>query len=392
MRSRRHARGQARYWGALTALVAVTLGGSAAGAEKFSVLYSFKGPPDGQLPDAALIDLGGTLYGTTEEGGAHGYGTVFSLTPAGAETVLYSFKGGADGVSPNPGLINVGGVLYGTTYGGGLNNCGTVFTVTPAGAENVLYAFNCSQDGEGPQAGLIDVGGTLYGTNSDGGTGNSGTVFKVTNAGKETVLHAFGTGVDGIYPEAGLINVGGTLYGTTVEGGANNLGTVFQISPAGAEKVLYSFQAAPDANSPVAPLLNVGGTLYGTAAGYGNSFQKRANNYGAVFAITLQGQETVLYSFKGPPDGMFPEAGLITVKGNLYGTTAGGGEGKNCGNLYCGTIFKLTPAGVETILHSFSPNDGSPNANLLKLGNLLYGTASEFDAKNNGNVFTVEYH
>jgi uncharacterized repeat protein (TIGR03803 family) len=383
---------QACRLAALAALLPITLGGSAARAEHFSVLYSFKGPPDGELPDAALTRVGGTLYGTTVEGGANNLGTVFAITPAGVETVLYSFKGGADGESPAGSLIKVGGILYGTTYGGGAHNCGTVFKVTPEGAEKVLYPFNCTPDGENPQAGLINVGGTLYGTNSSGGTGNSGTVFKVTPAGNETVLHSFGADGDGTYPQAGLINVGGTLYGTTVEGGTNNLGTVFKISPAGVESVLYSFRTGPDANSPVAPLLNVGGTLYGTAIGAGNSFDKRAYSYGAVFAITLKGRESVLYTFKGTPDGMFPAAGLINVNGNFYGTTAGGGDGRNCGNLYCGTIFELTPAGVETILHSFSVDEGNPNSSLLKVGHLLYGTASEFDGKNNGNVFTVELH
>ncbi len=383
---------QACRLAALAALVPITLGSSAAQAKSFSVLYKFKGPPDGKLPDAALIKVGGTLYGTTTAGGANNLGTVFAVTPAGVETVVYSFKGGVDGESPAGSLIDVGGVLYGTTYGGGAHNCGTVFKVTSAGAEKVLYSFSGTPDGENPQAGLINVGGTLYGTTSGGGTGNSGTVFKVTPAGKETVLHSFGADGDGTYPQAGLTNVGGTLYGTTVEGGTNDLGTVFKISRAGVESVLYSFRTGPDANSPVAPLLNVGGTLYGTAIGAGNFFEKRTYSYGAVFSITPKGRETVLYTFKGTPDGMFPAAGLISVDGNFYGTTAGGGTGRNCGNLYCGTIFKLTPAGVETIVHSFSVDEGNPKSSLLKLGHRLYGTASEFDGKNNGNVFTVEYH
>jgi uncharacterized repeat protein (TIGR03803 family) len=246
----------------LAALASSTLGGGAARAENFSVLYTFTGAPDGGEPYVALINVGGTLYGTTRDGGAANMGAVFTITPAGVESVLYSFKGGIDGEMPQASLINVGGILYGTTTAGGNNGCGTVFTVTPAGVETVLYAFKCStkNDGAGPRAGLINVGGTLYGTTFGGGSDNLGTVFKVTKAGNETVVHSFGAAGDGNYPIAGLINVGGRLYGTTFEGGVNDLGTVFTISPAGKESVLYAFQSSNDANTPFAPLLDVGGT------------------------------------------------------------------------------------------------------------------------------------
>jgi uncharacterized repeat protein (TIGR03803 family) len=382
----------------LAALASSTLGGGAARAENFSVLYTFTGAPDGGEPYVALINVGGTLYGTTRDGGAANMGAVFTITPAGVESVLYSFKGGIDGEMPQASLINVGGILYGTTTAGGNNGCGTVFTVTPAGVETVLYAFKCStkNDGAGPRAGLINVGGTLYGTTFGGGSDNLGTVFKVTKAGNETVVHSFGAAGDGNYPIAGLINVGGRLYGTTFEGGVNDLGTVFTISPAGKESVLYAFQSSNDANTPFAPLLDVGGTLYGTSEfGGGNLCEKGSTSCGAVFTITPSGHEAVLYSFQGKPDGEYPIAGLINVNGTLYGTTLGGGAGRNCGAAGCGTIFKLTTAGVETIVQSLSPDDGIfPVASLLKLGHLLYGTAYEGgdNGSGNGTVFTVVHH
>ena len=380
----------------LAVVASVMLDGIAARAENFSVLYSFLGPPDGGFPEAALINVGGTLYGTTVEGGANNYGSVFTLTPAGVENVIYSFKGsltGPDGGGPSGRLIDVDSTLYGTTEAGGDGGCGTVFKVTPTGHETVLHSFGCS-DGDQPLGGLIDVGGTLYGTTESGGSGDLGTVFKVTRAGKETVLHSFGATGDGTYPEAGLIDVGGTLYGTTLKGGTNNLGTVFTISTTGVESVLYSFQGGADANSPMAPLLNVGGTFYGTASGGGgNLCEKGTYTCGAIFTVTPKGREAVLYSFQGKPDGMYPEAGLINVNGTLYGTTAGGGTGRNCAGEGCGTIFKLTLTGIETIVHSLTPDDGiRPNASLLKLGHLLYGMAPGFGASGNGSVFTVNHH
>jgi len=377
----------------LACVAPITLGSVAARAESFSVLHSFTGPPDGDMPYAALINVGGTLYGTTYEGGANNDGSVFTITPAGAENVIYSFTSQrGDGEMPYAPLINVDGTLYGTTSEGGRGGCGTVFSVTPAGAETVLYSFKCS-DGANPRGGLLNVGGTLYGTTENGGSHNLGTVFKVTLTGTETVVHSFGATGDGTSPLAALIKVGGKLYGTAYEGGANGLGAVFTISRTGKEKVLYSFQNSNDANNPVAPLLDVGGTLYGTSEyGGGYSCDKGFYTCGAVFKITPSGHEKVLYSFYGKPDGEYPTGGLINANGTLYGTTASGGSGKDCVNVCRGTIFKLTLGGVETILQSLSDNDGLyPETGLLKVGRLLYGTTAGGGDNGYGTVFTVSH-
>ena len=210
---------------------------------------------DGREPAASLIDVNGTLYGTTVQGGGNtgcgddkGCGTVFSLDPnTGAETALYAFcsqPNCVDGAEPHAGLVDVNGILYGATYHGGSNtncyeSCGTVFSVDPnTGAETVLYSF-CSQancaDGANPLASLIDVNGTLYGTTLDGGgtgcgNGGCGTAFSLDpNTGAETVLYAFCNQqkcTDGNAP-TGLIDVNGKFYGTTTFGGAYGYGTVF---------------------------------------------------------------------------------------------------------------------------------------------------------------------
>jgi len=149
-----------------------------------TVLYPFKGGNDGINPEAGLIDVGGALYGSTSSGGTgsctDGCGTVFKLTTAGVETVLHSFTGGSDGENPVAGLIDVGGTLYSTTADGGANDFGIVFAITTAGAETVLYSFGGSNGGAYPNAGLINVKGTLYSTTSGGGANNMGTVFNVT--------------------------------------------------------------------------------------------------------------------------------------------------------------------------------------------------------------------
>jgi uncharacterized repeat protein (TIGR03803 family) len=165
---------------------------SAAGAE--TTLYTFKGfgKKDGALPLAGLIrDASGNLYGTTWGGGAYGYGTVFQVTATGGETVLLSFTGTADGSNPEGSLImDAQGNLYGTTDGGGAYGYGTVFEVTAPGKEIVLYSFTGGEDGAYPADGLVsDEHGNLYGTTYNGGnfsspcprsTAGCGVVFKVT--------------------------------------------------------------------------------------------------------------------------------------------------------------------------------------------------------------------
>lgn len=184
---------------------------------------------------ASLIEVEGKLYGTTESGGTYGYGTVFRITLSGREKVLYSFgPSSSDGAFPEAGLIDLGGTLYGTTYNGGTHGDGTVFSVTLSGTEKVLHSFGgyfYGRDGALPTASLTKVKGMLYGTTVSGGANSAnegGTVFSVTTTGVEKVLHSFRNG-DGSGPYASLINVNGTLYGTTQTGGTYGDGAVFAL-------------------------------------------------------------------------------------------------------------------------------------------------------------------
>jgi uncharacterized repeat protein (TIGR03803 family) len=356
------------------------------------VVYSFAGGNDGANPQAGLLKVTGVLYGTTASGGANGHGTVFAIPSFRPEITLYSFAGYPyDGADPAASLINVNGTLYGTTYAGSANNDGTVFSITPSGTETVLHSFAGSPyDGAHP-AGLINVKGTLYGTTASGGANDLGTVFSLapTPSGTETTLYSFAGGNDGASPKAGLINVKGTLYGTTSLGGANcgssgGCGTVFAITPSGAETVLYTFGGGTDGRYPVAGLINVKGKLYGTTFLGGANCGTRGG-CGTVFAVTPSGAEAVLHSFAGGSDGANPHAGLINVKGTLYGTTSsGGGNGD-------GTVFAIPSFGSETVLHSFAgDSDGAnPQAGLINVNGTLYGTTELGGANNDGTVFSL---
>ena len=305
-----------------------------------SVLYSFNAMPDGENPWAGLIDVKGTLYGTTTGGGANycysptTCGTVFSVTTGGTEKVLHSFST-SDGWGPYAGLTDVKGTLYGTTTAGYLSCCdGTVFSITTGAKEKVLHTFaETGVDGYEPFAGLTHESGTLYGTTPFGGAYGHGTVFTITTGGKEKVLHSFGNGSDGSEPMyASMANVSGTLYGTTPLGGKYGVGTVFSITTGGKEKVLYNFGAsANDGIVPYAGLTDLKGMLYGT------TFEGGAYSFGTVYSITTGGTENVLHSFGKGTDGSNPYARLIYVSGTLYGTTYGGGA-----HGY-GTVFSSTP-------------------------------------------------
>jgi uncharacterized repeat protein (TIGR03803 family) len=141
------------------------------------------GPP--LYPAAGLINVNGIMYGTTEGGGAYADslagGTAFSITTSGSLTTLHSFGSGLDGSLPWTPLLYVRGKLYGTTAYGGAHGKGTVFSMSLTGAdEKVLHSFGHGSDGAMPLAGLIDVKGTLYGTPSAGGKYSDGTVFALT--------------------------------------------------------------------------------------------------------------------------------------------------------------------------------------------------------------------
>ncbi len=312
---------------------------------EFSTLHSFSCcGSDGSEPEAGVIlDSQGNLYGTTVEGGAYGEGTVFEVSPTGTETILYNFTCGSDGCFPEGQLvIDSDGNLYGTASAAGLG-AGTVFKLVPStGVLTTLYSFAGGADGGLPFSGLVfDVEGNLYGTTAYGGAYSRGVVYKLTPSGTETVLHSFDpNGKDGLSPQAGVVlDSKGDLYGTTLLGGKSGVGTVYKVTPSGKETILHSFKGGADGIFPESTLtFDKNGNLYGTTF-YGGTFDS-----GTVFELSKT-HETVLHSFApNGIDGQFPEGGvLVDANGDIYGTTSAGGEGGVGCSLGCGTIFKIVP-------------------------------------------------
>ncbi|MBV9332604.1 MAG: hypothetical protein JO146_01220 [Candidatus Eremiobacteraeota bacterium] len=341
------------------------------------VLHRF--PHGTRYPDAGLVDINGTLYGTTHGAGTD-HGTVYTISLNGVVKTLFRFNG-ADGSNPSANVIDVNGTLYGTTSNGGASNLGVVYSLTAKGVEKVLHSFAGGRDGANPAGGLTNVNGTLYGTTLIGGSNycylgeGCGTVYSVTTTGAERVLHRFETyygSQDGASPDGTLLDVNGVLYGTTIWGG-NAWGTVFSITTKGKEKVLYRFKGRPDGFGPGAGVIAVNGTLYGTTQGGGNGGSPCQFGFvgscGTIFSVSTTGTEHVIYRFQGGLDGEWPASPLLDSKGTLYGTTSGDG-------VDCGIVYKTSPSGTEQPLYGFKGgSDGcSPGGGLVDVSATLYGT------------------
>ncbi|HZL78639.1 MAG TPA: choice-of-anchor tandem repeat GloVer-containing protein [Candidatus Limnocylindrales bacterium] len=393
---------------ALIAALGLILAGRVT-AQTFTNLHNFTGF-DGAEPHAGLILSGNTLYGTAQFGGSSGRGTVFTVNTNGAGfTNLYSFMAtstdssgvetNSDGAFPNAGLILLGNTLYGTASSGGSPGSGTVFAVNTNGtgftnlhtftAASGAYPNLTNTDGVAPAAGLVLSGNTLYGTAQFGGSAGNGTVFAVnTNGTGFTNLHVFtalsgpfSTNSDGVGPQAGLILSGSTLYGTANGGGSSGYGTVFKLSTNGTGFTnMHSFNYNGGAY-PQAGLILSGNTLYGTAA-YGGS-----SDNGTVFAVNTNGTGfTNVHSFNYVSDGANPQAGLILLGSTLYGTAGYGGSSGQ------GTVFAVNTNGSGfTNLHNFVfGSDGSnPLAGLILSGHTLYGTAYNGGSYGEGTVFSL---
>jgi len=353
----------------------------------------------GANPDAGLIEVNGTLYGTTSGGGYNDSGTVYSISATGVKKLVYGFRGAksGDGSDPSGDLTDVNGTLYGTTYSGGKCDFGTVYSVSTTGTEKVLYSF-CGLN-VGPTGGVIDVNGTLYGSTTADTIG--GAVYSISTNGAYKVLYQFPehSNRQGGGPIGRLLDVNGTLYGVTAYGGAycyNNAGcgTVYSVTTSGKEKLLYSFKGWQDKSYldgwlPLSGLIDVNGTLYGTTNDGGLS--GCTAGCGVVYSITTSGQENVLYRFTGGSDGGNPDAALLEVSGTLYGTTADGGSAGD------GTVFSMSTSGGEQVLHGFGGgSDGAdPQADLIDINGSLYGTTyaggfkSACSGKGCGTVFAL---
>jgi uncharacterized repeat protein (TIGR03803 family) len=385
------------------------------------ILHNFNDgsvPNDGSNPIAKLTQSSdGNFYGTAQTGGTANQGAIYKMTPQGQVTLLHSFQDGSvqnDGTGPGAGLIQGSdGNFYGVTASGGSSFAGAAFKMTPQGQVTILHSFSdgsVTNDGQNPESALVlAADGNFYGTTVDGGAAGAGVVFKMTTTGQITLLHSFGDGSvtnDGVNPAGPLVQGSdGNFYGTTESGGAASLGTVYKISSQGQLTILHSFgdgSAALDGASPQEGLLQgpdgnfYGLTNLGGVHGPGNLSQ----GSGVAYKMTPQGQVTILHRFNDgsvPNDGQIPSGELVLGRdGYYYGITQNGGsttqlQDQGTGN---GTLFRMSPQGVVSILHSFE--DGSvlgdgflPQNGLIQSSDGTFYGSAELGGNGSGNAGVV---
>jgi len=352
--------------GALSGGAVYELSPSAEGGWTAKSIYAL--PANSYYPGALVMDSSGNLYGTLYAGGTElcsdGYGdylcgAVYELSPDGsggwsAKTIWNASQ--TEGWRPGSLVLDAAGNLYGTTIWAGLGEGGTVFQLQRTGenwTHTVLLAFGQpGSNGGAPGSLVFDKAGNLYGTTAFGGVNAGGTVFelKKTKSGwKEITLFQFDSSfpgaAGGYLPNGVTFDNAGNLYGSTSYGGVDYLdgyGVAFELMPTSSEAwheiVLHTFlYGGSGGYYPISLVFDSAGNLYGTAysggsAGYGTVFQLKQSSNGAW-------SEFVLHSFpSGSSDGKYPNGGLLVdAKGNLYGTTSGGGSAG------VGTVFEITP-------------------------------------------------
>jgi len=184
----------------------------------------------------------------------------------------------------------------------------------------------------------------------------------------------------------------GNFYGTSTNGGLYSQGAFFKVTPGGVEKVLYSFAGgASDGTNPEGVIQGKDGNFYGAtgAGGIGPC----PGGCGIIFKITPAGAESVLYFFTGGADGGSPNDLLLGRDGNFYGAAALGGDMNGaCSGQGCGVVFRLTPSGTLTTLYAFQGGltDGAEAAYVIQGsdGN-LYGNTVYGGQSDNGTVFAL---
>jgi uncharacterized repeat protein (TIGR03803 family) len=225
--------------------------------------------------------------------------------------------------------------------------------------------------------------GRLYGTTYSGGANNLGAVIKINLSDNNSiVLHSF-SGTDGSSPGAGLtLATNGSYYGTTVMGGAYGFGVLYSITPSGTLTVLHSFAGGSDGEYPYGPPIQaVDGNFYGATSGTPDS-----SDEATIYKLTSTGNYSVIYTFNSSTTGV-GVYGLVQGSDGLLYAVANVGGANNCG-----TVVKLSTAGVLKETHSFSCSVGPHYpvaAPLLASNGTLYGTTPKGGAHGQGTIYNI---
>ncbi len=395
---------------------------------QYDVLHSFSDPAHAPRGSVAL-GSDGALYGTTGDGGAFGYGTVFKVNADGTGyAVLHDFDG-KDGAYPSFGLIaGADGFFYGLTSGGPCSpadaipgSCAIAFRIALGGSG--FRTLRTLPDGGGGSTLVRGWDGYLYGTTSthvfrmarDGSKfwdltptpigfpqcltmGTDGLLYVgfylFTEQAPAIVqldtyggvhAHVFTDGIDGVAgtPVAVTEGTDGFLYAVFVpnNGVPADGGQILKIARFGSDHALvHEFgTGGSEPSGPWSLIQGADGSLYGVTSGGG------ALGGGAVFKVGTDGSGFATLRSLGGTDGNSPLTTLVqAASGTLYGT-AGGGAGNR------GVVFGIEPDGsTYSVVHAFAGTDPADTSALLAASDgALYGTTADGGADNGGVVFRV---
>ena len=298
------------------------------------------------------------------------------LTQAATISTVAAIPGANDGSEPLTGLIELRGQYYGTTFYGGSASGGTVYRVDlKTGTETVIHTFNGGSDGSKPLS-LIAAAGKLYGTTGYGGSQGGGTVFSIDpTTGAEQVIFN--------PPSQTYLGVSfeynGLLYGSG-QCGNPGVSCLYTFDPVAATgQLVYSFNSSVDGNG-ISGLTLFGRYVYGTTSSGG------ATGDGTLFRFDPTTATLRLeHVFGSAADGSQPQAPLIKVGQILYGSTTAGGTSGD------GTVFSFNPdMRQEAILHSFDGTDGGDVLGLSSANGMLYGVSYSGGPDNSGTLFSVD--
>lgn len=362
-------------------------------AQDYRVLVNFYGAAGSQA-NSITQGFDGNLYGTTVLGGTGYAGNVFEIGLDGTFSKLYSFCTSPDctaGFGPSALVQAPNGNFYGTNYEGA-KGYGAIYTMTATGKVTTIHEF-LDSDGAVPDSGLILAGdGNFYGTTFYGGPSEKGTIFKISPRGAFTQIYNFcsqANCADGGYP-GGLVQArDGNLYGTTPGTGGIATATIFKMTSGGSFTTLYNTTTD---TAPLSLLQGRDGNFYGFTVGVLNC-SPATSQCGTVFKMTPSGEVTTLHTFCSQAncsDGYLPTMLIQATDGNFYGTTGAGSAGCPSSPNFGGTMFRMTPDGTVTTLHAFCgyPTDGDEPTYLIQdTDGSFFGTTFYGGAHANGTVF-----
>jgi uncharacterized repeat protein (TIGR03803 family) len=405
----------------MTSCISCTIGSSPK-TNDVDVLYSFQGNSDGAAPWATLLKAAdGNLYGVTSSGGSHGSGVIYKIStnewnyqklmdmPANSDAIAALSQTGTN----NPNM------LYGVAKGGGANNDGFIFSYdlnNPSSDPITLHSFTPT-DGIAPAGQLYWTNNKFYGTTkwggnsgcttpNGGGIAGCGTLFSFNPSNNNfNMLYAFDGTTYGGEPFGGfsqnLPESPNVLYTTTGYLGPTAHGAVisWDIIESGTPTLQYAF--AGDNTNPIDGACGWHPPTFVNGVAYGATWAGGTADNGVIYKISpnqnLFNDEQVMYEFGTAPGASNPYSGLLLASdGNLYGTTFDGGSGdcplNTIGNdSGCGTVYKVTPSGVMTVIANFDGKNGKyPRAGLVEVNGVLYGTTTEGGRYNNGVIFSLK--